>query len=243
LHRTFAKIDGAYLMLPFDFAAPDLHQREKEIGAKLADAVSRAAVPRIVFLSGTSAHLGHRAGSATGAAKMEERLDALGIPELVHLRCAFFMENLLQSIGQIAKSGTFSWAFIADRPTPMVAARDIGKRAAELLAEPFTGPRVQELLGPRDYTLAEAVRILGSAVGKPEARYLQVSYEEGRKRMVSAGLSPSLADAVMETARGFNEGLVWATEARSPRNTTETTLETFATDTFAPAFRTAVSPS
>jgi hypothetical protein len=58
--------------------------------------------------------------------------------------------------------------------------------------------------------------------------------------MIAAGISPSLADAVMQTAHGFNEGRVWAREARSPRTTTQTTLETFAAETFAPAYRAAV---
>ncbi len=90
---------------------------------------------------------------------------------------------------------------------------------------------------------AEAVSILGASVGLAKARYIQVSYEEARAGMISAGVSPSLADAVMQTARGFNEGRTWAREARSPRNTTETTLETFAAETFAPAYRAAVEKS
>ncbi len=239
LSQVFSGADAAFLMIPFDRGAADLHQREAEFGAKLAEAVSRAAVRRVVLLSGTSAHL--RAGTVLGAAMMEERLEKLDIPELVYLRGAFFMDNLLQGVGQIAESDTFAWPFVPDRPTPMVAAGDIGKRAAELLVDRFSGPRVQELLGPRDYTMAEAVRILGSAVGKPEVRYIQVPYEDVRKGMIGAGMSPSFADALLETARSFNEGQVWAKETRSPRNTTETTLEKFATETFGPAYRAAAN--
>ena len=153
------------------------------------------------------------------------------------------MENLLQSIGQIADAGVFAGAFVPDRPTPMVAARDIGKRASELLVQPFSGPRVQELLGPRDYTLTEAIKILGAAVGKPDVRYVQLDYDAVRTAMIGAGMSPSFAGAVMETARSFNEGQVWARETRSPRNTTATTLEAFAAEIFAPAYQSTVSPS
>jgi hypothetical protein len=66
---------------------------------------------------------------------------------------------------------------------------------------------VQELHGARDYIMEEAVSILGASIGLPNARYIQVSYEEGRAGMIGAGVPPSFADAVMETARGFNEGL------------------------------------
>jgi uncharacterized protein YbjT (DUF2867 family) len=153
------------------------------------------------------------------------------------------MENLLQGVRQLAQTGHFRWAFSGNKPMSMVAVKDIGARAAEILVAPEVGPRVQELHGARDYTMTEAVNILGASIGLPNARYIQVSYEEARAGMIGAGISPSMADAVTETARGFNEGRVWAREARSPRNTTETTLETFAAETFAPAYRAAVEKS
>jgi uncharacterized protein YbjT (DUF2867 family) len=244
LNEAFSGAHGAYLMIPFDFGAPDLHRREAEIGDALAQAVAASGVPRVVLLSGLSAHLSEETvGSAKGAAMMEQRLNAMNIGELVHLRAAFFMENLLQGIPQMAQTGNFRWAFSGGKPMPMIAAKDIGVRAAEILVTAEVGPRVQELHGPRDYSMAEAVSILGASVGLPNARYIQVSYEEGRAGMIGAGASPSLADAVMVTARGFNEGRVWAKEARSPRNTTETILETFSAETFAPAYRAAVEKS
>jgi uncharacterized protein YbjT (DUF2867 family) len=244
LNEAFSGAHGAYLMIPFDVAAPDLHRREDEIGDALAQAVHSSAVPRVVLLSGLSAHLSEKSvGSAKGAAMMEQRLNAMDIGEFVRLRAAFFMENLLQCVPQMAQTGGFGWAFSGNKPMPMIATKDVGVRAAEILVASQVGPRVQELHGPRDYTMTEAVSILGASVGLPNARYIQLSYGEGRAGMIGAGISPSLADAVMETARGFNEGQVWAKEVRSPRNTTGTTLETFAAEIFAPAYRAAVEKS
>jgi uncharacterized protein YbjT (DUF2867 family) len=203
LNEAFSGAHGAYLMIPFDFAAPDLHRREAEIGEALAQAVAASGVPRVVLLSGLSAHLSEETvGSAKGAAMMEQRLNAMNLGELVHLRAGFFMENLMQGIPQMAQTANFRWAFSGGKPMPMIAAKDIGVRAAEILVAAEVGPRVQELHGPRDYSMAEAVSILGVSVGLPNARYLQVSYEEGRAGMIGAGASPSLADAVMVTARG-----------------------------------------
>lgn len=244
LDEAFSGAQGAYLMIPFDFTAPNLHRREDEIGVALAEAVATSGVPRVVLLSGLSAHLSEdTVGSAKGAQMMERRLDAMNIRELVHLRSAFFMENLLQGIPQLAQTGDFRWAFSGNKPMSMIAAKDIGVRAAELLAGPEVGPRVQELHGTRDYTMQEAVNILGASIGLANARYIQVSYDEGRTGMIGAGAPPSFVDAVMVTAQGFNEGRVWAKEARSPRNTTETSLETFAAETFAPAYRAAIEES
>src|ERR1700694_3647630 len=55
LQRAFASVDGAFLMIPFDIQATDLHERERDIGAKLTDAVKGSAVRRVVLLSGLSA--------------------------------------------------------------------------------------------------------------------------------------------------------------------------------------------
>jgi uncharacterized protein YbjT (DUF2867 family) len=57
LRRTFSGVDGAFLLIPFDMKAPDLHEREDEIGMKLAEAVKTAGVRRVILLSGTTAHL------------------------------------------------------------------------------------------------------------------------------------------------------------------------------------------
>jgi hypothetical protein len=73
-----------------------------------------------------------------------------------------------------------------------------------------------------------ATRILGSAIGKPELKYVEIPYEDARRHMLGVRLSPSFVDAVTATARSFNEGIVWARERRSARNTTTTTLEQFA---------------
>jgi uncharacterized protein YbjT (DUF2867 family) len=166
---------------------------------------------------------------------MEDRLDKLGIAELVHLRAGFFMENFVKGLGftQQAKTGVYSTAFHADTSIPMIAAKDVAEKVAELLTEePFRQPRVRELFGPRDYTMEEATLILGLAIGHPDVRYVQSSYEDGRDGMLAMGASPSFTEAVMDTARSFNKGEVRAKEQRSAQNTTATTLEQFAQETF-----------
>jgi uncharacterized protein YbjT (DUF2867 family) len=238
LSQVFAGADGAYLMIPFDKQAPDLHERERQAGERLADAVKVAGVQRIVLLSGLNAHL--RKGTSLGAALMEERLDALGVPELVHLRAGFIMENFTKGMGFIAQTatGSFSTPFRSDAPMPLIAAKDVGVRAAELLGDrSFPSASVQELHGSGDYTLDEATTILGSALGKPDLAYVQAGFTEARSSMIDGGFSPSFVDAVLETARSFNAREPWALEARSPRNTTPTTLPQWASQALVEAER------
>lgn len=229
LFNAFLGSDGAYVVIPFDMMAPDLHKREDEIGEKLARAVSKSGINRVVFLSGLSANL--KKGSSLGASIMEERLNQINIKELIHLRCGFFMENFLKGMGfvQQVPTGFYSTPFRGDRPMPMIACQDIGEIISEILTnETFPQSSVRELLGARDYTFNEATQIMGAAMGEFDIKYRQVSIEEGYKGMIEMGVSPSFAQAVMETSISFNEGERWGNETRSSSNTTKTTLEEWA---------------
>jgi len=231
LVKAITGVDGAYVMLPFDMAAPDLHVREAELAKMIANALKQTGVSRVVSLSTASAHLKNHTGSGRAGGILEEHLDVIGIPELTHLRAAFFMENFVKGMNFAtqADTGVYSSAFNADRPIAMVAAKDIGIVAADILSgTAFHEPHVRELLGPRDYTLREATAILAAAYGSTAVKYQQGTYEETRAAMLSLGVSESFADAVVETAKSFNRGDTWWQEARSPQNTTPTTLEAFA---------------
>ncbi len=127
-----------------------------------------------------------------------------------------------------------------DLPIPMVATQDIADAAARLVREEtFVGHTVRYLLGPRDVTMAEATRILGSAIGNPELQYARFSEAEARRAMLGTGMSASVADAMLEMERGFNSGLMRPSRPRSPESTTPTSLEEFARSVFAPAFKAA----
>jgi uncharacterized protein YbjT (DUF2867 family) len=225
LARTFAGAWGAYLMMPFDLAAPDLHARERELCSNFAQALRGAKLRRVVVLSGLSADL--KRGSSLGAALLEDAIAPLGIPEVVFLRAGWFMENFAKGLdfaGQAA-SGIFATPFRADRLLPMVSAEDVGRRAAELLMSDDPGDRIQELLGARDYTMADAAALMSEATGRAGVQYSQVPLQDARAGMVAAGMSESFADAVLETARSFNDNEPWGRQMRTARSTTPTTLE------------------
>jgi uncharacterized protein YbjT (DUF2867 family) len=233
LNRAFAGADSAYLMIPFDVQARDLHGFERDVGNRLAGALSASGVRRVVLLSGLSARL--KMGTSLGAAEMEDRLEALGLDELVHLRAGFFNENFVKGMGFVEQSasGVFATPFRGDRPMPLIAARDVGERVADLLtSEDWPRDRVIELHGSGHYTLTRATEILGSAIGRKVA-YQTVPYSDARTGMIENGMSASFADALIETATSFNNGERWALEAPGPRNTTPTTLERWAESVFA----------
>jgi uncharacterized protein YbjT (DUF2867 family) len=225
LAQAFSGAWGAYLMMPFDLAAQDLHARERELCSNFAQALRGAGLRRVVVLSGLSADL--KRGSSLGAALLEDTIAPLGIAEVVFLRAGWFMENFAKGLEFPAQaaSGTFATPFRSDRPLPMVSAEDVGRRAAELLMSDEPGDRIQELLGARDYTMADATAVMSEATGRTGVRYQQVPLQDARAGMVAAGMSESFADAVLETARSFNDNEPWGRQVRTASNTTATTLE------------------
>lgn len=154
------------------------------------------------------------------------------------LRPGFFMENHLGSIETIHSRGINSSPMRGDISVPMIATRDIASVAAEILATPtFQGQSVRELLGPRDYSCREATNIFGRAIGLPNLAYQTIGYDEFRKQLTGMGISGRTADAFVEMYEAFNTGGIPRTLARTPANTTPTTLEEFGRQIFAPAFR------
>jgi uncharacterized protein YbjT (DUF2867 family) len=236
LAAAFAGAAAAFVMIPPDYTTADHHAYQRATAGRLVAALRQARVPRVVDLSSVGAELPAGTGPIAGLHVLEEGLNAIPGIHVVHLRASYFMENHLGSIGLIKSAGINGSSMKADLPLPMIATRDIAHAAVECLAKPtFTGRSVRYLLGPRDYTPAEATRILGAAGGKPDLKYVEFPYEDTQKALASHGFSEDVARLFVEMQRAFNEGTI-RTEARSVANTTPTTLEEFARSVFAPAF-------
>ena len=81
-----------------------------------------------------------------------------------------------------------------DLQIPMIATRDIADVAARALkARDWTGVVVRELLGQRDLTYAEATRIIGAHIGKPDLQYVQFPYADFAASLVQMGISQNVA--------------------------------------------------
>ncbi|MGH9706518.1 MAG: hypothetical protein ACRD5R_07145, partial [Candidatus Acidiferrales bacterium] len=72
--------------------------------------------------------------------------------------------------------------------------------------------------------------------GKPNLGYMQVPFMILEPALTQMGLPKSTAALLIEMWKGANAGLVAPQETRSARNTTPTTIESFAAEVFAPAF-------
>ncbi|MBI3803335.1 MAG: NmrA family NAD(P)-binding protein [Nitrospirae bacterium] len=236
LTSAFQGAEGVYAMVPPDYAAPDQRAYYNRIGAAIENALRSSGVRKVVFLSSLGGERSEGTGPITGLHDLEERFRRLGIDLLV-LRPGYFYENFYSSLGLIKHQGINGGAMEPEIPVTMTATNDIGAVAAEeLIGGKFNGTGVRELLGPRDYTMSEATRILGGKIGKPDLKYVRFPDAEFAKALVQAGFSQGAADAFVEMSQAFNTGKIRSLEGRNPRNTTPTTFEKFA-DQLAAAYR------
>ncbi len=238
LEKAFSGARAVYVVMPPNLSAADVRAYQERVTDSLAAALKSTGVGYAVALSSTGADKTSGTGPVLGLHWLEQKLGAIDGLNVLSLRCGHFMENLLTQIGVIQSMGFMAGAVRPDVPLPMIATGDIGEVAAESLAKlDFSGKQTRELLGARHVSNAEAAKIIGGAIGKPDLSYKQFPASLLKPAMMQMGLSASMVDLILEMSEALNTGHMKSQEPRSPRNTTATTLETFVAEVFAPAYR------
>jgi uncharacterized protein YbjT (DUF2867 family) len=238
LTRAFDGARAVYFMVPPNVASPDYSGFQSQVADATAEALEAAKVRYIVSLSSYGAQNESGCGPISGLHPVEQRLNRVPKANVLHLRAGYFMENVLPQVEGIKMFGAMGTPVRADMPLPMIAAHDIGAAAADgLLKLDFSGHETRELQGQRDLTYAEATRIIGAAIGKPDLPYQQVPQEQFAQILVSIGFSQNFTEKMLEMIDAINDGRVVALEPRSVKNTTPTSFETFVKDVFVPAYR------
>ena len=238
MNKAFVGAEAVYALIPPNSTSPEVLTSAARVSDAIASALKSNGVPYAVLLSSIGADKADKTGPVVGLHHLEEKLQAIPSLNALFLRPGYFMENLLPQVGVIKSFGNMAGPVKADLPLPMIATRDIAAVAADaLLASNFQGKHTRELLGPREVTYNEAAKVIGAAIDKPDLRYLQLPNMQLKPILVQMGMSPNMADLLLEMTDALNSGHMKALEPRSPQNTTPTAIETFAAEVFVPAYR------
>ncbi len=229
VQQAFTGAKAVYTLIPPDFTQNDFRAYQNKIGRILADAIAENRVEFVVNMSSLGADLSEGVGPVNGLHDQEQRLNQLRGINVLHLRPAYFMENLFLNIDLIKSQGVNGSPIEPDVAFPMIATRDIGEYAAKrLLQLDFRGAGVQELLGERDLTMPEATAAVGKAIGKPDLPYVRFPYQAAHEAMINMGLPRGIADMFVELYSALNEGRALGPMKRTAENTTPTSIEAFA---------------
>ncbi|MGX7003410.1 NmrA family NAD(P)-binding protein [Caballeronia sp. KNU42] len=167
LQHAFEGTEGVFVLLPPTFdPTPGFPEARKTI-ATLRAALAVAKPSRVVVLSTIGAQA-TEPNLLNQLQILEQELGTLPMP-VAFLRAAWFIENAAWDVAPARESGIVpSFLQPLDKRVPMVATADIGRVAAELLRESWTGRRVVELEGPQrispDMIAESFARLLGRDV-------------------------------------------------------------------------------
>lgn len=206
LAKALEGAEGAYLLSPPNFAAKDFLADRKALVEKLAEAVKRARLRNLVFLSSVGAQHAAGTGPIVTVHRAEQVLRGIA-PSVTFLRASYFIENWGSVVPVARAQGVLPHFGAVDVKFPQVCARDIGEAAASALVAAADGTRVVELAGMQDWSVEEVAAAIGSLLGKP-VKALAAPIEAARAGLEQAGVPAEMARLYAEMYAGIAKGLV-----------------------------------
>jgi len=204
LIEAFRGSEGVFAMMPPNYDPLPEFPEARAFGATLKSALEAAGPGRVVYLSTIGADASE-SNILTQHTIIEQAIGSSSMP-LAILRPGWFMENCSWDVGPVRERGVVpSFLQPLDKPVPMVATQDIGKVAAKILQEEWSGRRIVELEGPKGVTPNEIAATFARVLGKP-VRAEIVPHESWEALFKSQGVKNPMPRIRM--LDGFNEGWI-----------------------------------
>lgn len=231
-------VDALFWLIPPNFQSTDYVGYYQQSAHVAATAIRANKIGRVVLLSSVGATLNGGVGPINGFYGVEaifrDVTHAVG-SQLVILRPAFLMENLLQSLGGMIQAQSLFLPISGQVQQPMVATKDIASVAAQALTDPSLSGQILPLYGSRDYSYDQVASILSQELGQP-IHFVQIPPEQLRQALIGMGASEHMADLTNEMYAAIDSGYLIPDPPRSPASTTPTTLEEFIRLVLKPSF-------
>jgi uncharacterized protein YbjT (DUF2867 family) len=198
--------EGFFVLLPPNFGASDFYGDQRKTSDAIAAAVKKSGVPHVVLLSSVGADLSSGNGPIRGLNYLENALRATGVT-LSAIRAGYFQENVGNSLAPARQAGIFpNFMASADAPVPMIATKDIGMLAAQLLADKSGKSENVDLHGPA-YSIRQVAEKLGAALKKP-LKIVDIPPAGWVDAMKQGGIPQNIAEVFAEMYAGFASGAI-----------------------------------
>lgn len=205
---------GAFLLCPPPVSG-DPYRRAEELGRALAEAVRQAGLPKVVALSSVGAQ--HQTGTGVIATlnRLERNLDGAA-PSTTFLRPGYFVETWGEVAPAASAEGVLPSFLEPSQKIPMVSTIDVGRTAARLLTDDFSGKRVVELRGPQDWSANDVAAAFSGVLGRPVETAF-VPPEARASVLAQEGVPPEVANALLGMYDGLASGRVEHEEGAEQR--------------------------
>ena len=204
--EVFKGADAVYTMVPPTYAAADWKQHIAGIGKIYAQAIAAAGVKNVVNLSSMGAHMPEGCGPVSGLYFVEQALNALDGVNVKHLRPGFFYYNFMANIGMIKHMGIIGGNYGEGAKLVLANPADIADAAYEELVNlSFTGNSIRYVASD-EKTTDEVASILGTAIGKPDLKWVNFSDEQTMGGMLQNGVPEEVAKNYAEMGAAMRSG-------------------------------------
>jgi uncharacterized protein YbjT (DUF2867 family) len=116
-----------------------------------------------------------------------------------------FYNNLLRFVNIIKTQGMIMSNYGADDIVPWVSPIDIATAVAEELNRPFTGRKVRYVVS-EELSCTKVACILGTAIGKPDLKWIVIPDAQMLSDLIAAGFNPQLAAGFVEMNASTHSG-------------------------------------
>ncbi|MFX1738363.1 NmrA family NAD(P)-binding protein [Paraburkholderia sp. A1RI_3L] len=204
LTAAFEGAKGVFILPPSEFDPEPGFPEARAVIDAVSTAIVKARPEKVVCLSTIGAQA-HESNLLTQRTLMEQALREMPMP-VTFLRPGWFMENAAWDVASARDDGVIaSYLQPLDKPVPMVGTADVGRVAAELLQQTWSGVRVVELEGPRRVSPNDLASTFARVLGRP-VRAEVVDRQTWEALFRSQGMKYPLPR--MRMLDGFNEGWI-----------------------------------
>lgn len=205
LRRVFRQGRRLFLLNPPAEVSTDTDAVEKASLYSILAALEDSGLEKIVAESTYGAQPIERAGDLGVLYAMERALESQSIPYSV-IRAAYYMSNWDAALATARADGVVRSFLPATFRLPMVAPRDLGLAAAELMTAPADERRLRYVEGPRRYTPADVAVCFASALGR-EVRVEEVPRDRWVEGFRELGFSQPAAESYAAMTAATVDGL------------------------------------
>jgi NAD(P)H dehydrogenase (quinone) len=204
LAKAFSGATAVFILPPSEFDPEPGYPEARAVIQSVVEALKAASPGKVLCLSTIGADA-QRDNLLSQRTLLEEALGQLPIP-LTVLRPAWFLDNVAWDVNSARDTGIIhSFLQPTDKRLAMVASRDVGRAAAALIQQDWTGTRVVELEGPSRVSPDDLATAFTQALGRP-VRAVPVARESWAALFRSQGMKNP--EPRMRMLDGFNEGWI-----------------------------------
>jgi uncharacterized protein YbjT (DUF2867 family) len=206
LTKALSGTEAAFLLIPPNFMpAPGFPEAQAALNA-FEKTLSAARPGRVVYLSSIGSQLDHGLGLITQTHMLEVQLGKLPIAQ-AFFRPGWFMENAAWDVASAKEGVINSYLQPLDRKVPMVSTEDIGRIAADVMKEKWTGTRIVEIDGPEGVSPNDLAAAFADVLGHPVTPKV-VPQDQWQRNFTAMGMPADRTAPRIEMLENFNNGWI-----------------------------------